>query len=203
MRFDTLAEWLSWQETLHPRTIELGLERVGRVFQKLHPEPPPCKVITVAGTNGKGSTVALFEAIYASAGYRVGSYTSPHLFRYNERIRIAGDDIGTDELPRLLGWMREKIETALASGELMVHPSFFEVITGTALQAFRNASLDLAVLEVGLGGRLDATNAVDPDVCAIVSVALDSTFLLNCPDAPLTLNPLINPPRCRICLKME
>lgn len=90
MRFPTLDDWLSWQETLHPRTIELGLERVRAVLRRLRPEPPPYTVITVGGTNGKGSCVALLEAILHAAGYRVGTYTSPHLLRYNERIRTNG-----------------------------------------------------------------------------------------------------------------
>lgn len=167
MRFETLAEWLSWQETLHPRTIELGLERVGRVFQKLHPEPPPCKVVTVAGTNGKGSTVALFEAIYASAGYRVGSYTSPHLFRYNERIRIAGSSVGDASLCEAF----QRVDDA--RGEVSL--TYFEFGTLAALDLFYRAGLDVMLLETGLGGRLDAVNIVDADLAVITAIGLDHT----------------------------
>ena len=101
-RFTSLDEWLSWQETLHPKDIELGLERVATVFQQLHTEPPPFPVITVAGTNGKGSSVAMLEAILLAAGYRVGTYTSPHLLRFNERISVDGKDIPDDTLARRL-----------------------------------------------------------------------------------------------------
>ena len=167
MRFDTLAEWLSWQETLHPRTIELGLERVGRVFQKLHPEPPPCKVITVAGTNGKGSTVALFEAIYAGAGYRVGSYTSPHLFRYNERIRIAGSNVDDASLCEAF----QRVDDA--RGEVSL--TYFEFGTLAALDLFYRTGLDVMLLETGLGGRLDAVNIVDADLAVITAIGLDHT----------------------------
>ena len=93
MRFTTLDEWLSWQETLHSTDIELGLERVATVFQQLHVENPPFPVITVAGTNGKGSSVAMLEAILLAAGYRVGAYTSPHLLTYNERVRLDGEPV--------------------------------------------------------------------------------------------------------------
>ena len=90
MRFATLQEWLDWQETLHPSPMDLGLERVAAVHGRLFSAPLPCPVITVAGTNGKGSTVAMLEAILRAAGYRTGAYTSPHLFRYNERVRLDG-----------------------------------------------------------------------------------------------------------------
>ena len=100
MRFATLDDWLRWQETLHPRTIELGLDRVRAVLQQLQPEPPPFIVITIGGTNGKGSCVALLEAMLRAAGYRVGAYTSPHLLRYNERIRIDGAAASDDALRR-------------------------------------------------------------------------------------------------------
>ena len=93
MRFSSLQEWLTWQEGLHPSTIELGLERVTKVFKRLHPALPSIPVITVAGTNGKGSSVALLESIYQNAGYQSGVYTSPHLLRYNERIHLNGEEV--------------------------------------------------------------------------------------------------------------
>jgi dihydrofolate synthase/folylpolyglutamate synthase len=98
MRFNHLQDWLTWQEGLHPSLIELGLERVGRVWDRLGPRVLPFPVITVAGTNGKGSTVAMLEAIYGAAGYRTAAYTSPHLMRYNERIRLNGQEVEDQDL---------------------------------------------------------------------------------------------------------
>ncbi|HEV2538106.1 MAG TPA: bifunctional tetrahydrofolate synthase/dihydrofolate synthase [Frateuria sp.] len=165
----TLAEWLAYQEHVNPRSIELGLERVRTVWQRMGaPAPAPC-VVTVGGTNGKGSTVALLEATLRAAGRRVGCYTSPHLLRYNERVRIDGRD-ATDEA--LVGAF-ERIEAARGTGADAVPLTYFEYGTLAALDLFARTELDVAVLEVGLGGRLDAVNIVDADAAVITTIDLD------------------------------
>ena len=167
MRFQNLDEWLRWQETLHPQLIELGLDRIQQVFQLLHPEPPPFTVITVGGTNGKGSSVALLESIFLHAGYRVGTYTSPHLLRYNERIRIAGQELSDSQLCEAFQRVDE------ARGDISL--TYFEFGTLAALDLFYLEPLDMVLLEVGLGGRLDAVNILDSDVALITSIGLDHT----------------------------
>lgn len=167
MRFTILDDWLRWQETLHPRAIDLGLERVQTVLRRLQPEPPSYTVITVGGTNGKGSCVAFLDAILRAAGYRVGAYTSPHLLRYNERIRIQGVEADDAMLCRVF----DRIDAA--RGDLSL--TYFEFGTLAALGLFREAGVDVAVLEVGLGGRLDAVNIMDADAALVVSIALDHT----------------------------
>lgn len=164
-RFSTLAEWLAWQETLHPKAIDLGLERVREVARRLGLERPARRVITVGGTNGKGSCVAFLEAILSAGGYRVGAYTSPHLLRYNERIRVAGAEADDATLCQTFA----RIDAARGAVSL----SYFEFGTLAALDIFRAAAVDVAVLEVGLGGRLDAVNSVDSDAAVVTSVALD------------------------------
>lgn len=161
----TLAQWLDYQQTVHPRSIDMGLERVGEVARRLGLGRPGRFVATVGGTNGKGSTVAFLEAIARAAGLKVGAYTSPHLLRYNERVRIDGAEAGDEALVAAF----ERIEAA--RGEIPL--TFFEFGTLAALVLFEAAALDLAILEVGLGGRLDATNIVDPDVAIITTVDLD------------------------------
>lgn len=161
----TLDDWLSWQEQLHPNPIDLGLDRVQRVWRNLGDPSPAPVVVTVGGTNGKGSTVALLEAIFRSAGFRVGTYTSPHLLHYNERIRVNGIEV-TDEA---LITAFERIDQARAETSL----TYFEFGTLAALLIFADRNLDIAVLEVGLGGRLDAVNIVDPTVSVISSVDID------------------------------
>ena len=161
----TLADWLEFIERQHPKSIALGLERVRDVATRMGLNRPARKVITVAGTNGKGSTVAFTEAIARANGWRVGSYTSPHLLRYNERVRIDGHDAADDAL--VAGF--EAVEAARGDTPL----TYFEYGTLCALWLFERAQLDLAVLEVGLGGRLDATNLVDPDVAVVTTVDLD------------------------------
>ncbi|WP_448100903.1 bifunctional tetrahydrofolate synthase/dihydrofolate synthase [Luteibacter jiangsuensis] len=161
----TLGEWLAYQERTHPRDIELGLERVRTVWKAMGAPRPAPIVITVGGTNGKGSTVALLEGMLRAAGYRTGCYTSPHLLRYNERIRIDGEDV-TDEA---LIASFERIETARGD----IPQTYFEFGTLAALDLMARASLDVAILEVGLGGRLDAVNIVDADVAVITTVDLD------------------------------
>ncbi|MAT65563.1 MAG: bifunctional tetrahydrofolate synthase/dihydrofolate synthase [Gammaproteobacteria bacterium] len=165
MRFDSLAEWLRWQETLHPREIELGLDRVRAVADRLGLLQPACPVVTVGGTNGKGSTLASLEAIYSHAGYRTGLYTSPHLIRYNERIRIEQCEAGD------AGIMAAFAAIDVARGDISL--TYFEFGTLAALWLFARAQVDVMLLEVGLGGRLDAVNILDADVAVVTSIGLD------------------------------
>ncbi len=165
MHFDSLLDWLTWQESLHPRTIDLGLERVTQVFNDLKPDYRKPLTITVAGTNGKGSCVATLEAIYRAQGYRVGAYTSPHILKYNERIKIDGKTV-TDEL---ICEVFTRIESVRGNTSL----SYFEFGTLAALELFEQAKVDIQLLEVGLGGRLDAVNMIDPDVSIISSIGID------------------------------
>ena len=161
----TLEQWLDYQQQVHPKSIDMGLERVGEVARRLGLGRPARRVITVGGTNGKGSTVAFIEAIARAAGLKVGAYTSPHLLRYNDRVRIDGADAGDAALVAAF----ERIEAARGDTPL----TYFEFGTLAALLLFEAAGLDLAVLEVGLGGRLDATNIIDPDCAVITTVDLD------------------------------
>ncbi len=165
IRFPDLAHWLEWQQTLHPKAIELGLERAARVLGRTGWRPPVCPVLTVGGTNGKGSCVALLAAMLRAGGYRVGTFTSPHLVHYRERIRIADEFVSEASLVAAF----ERIADALEGVSL----TFFEFNTLAALLVFETAGLDAVVLEVGLGGRLDAVNLVDADVAVVVSVGLD------------------------------
>lgn len=161
----TLDDWLAYIERQHPKSIDMGLERVRTVANTLGIGRPARQVITVGGTNGKGSTVAFIESIGRAAGWRVGAYTSPHLLRYNERVRIDGDEAGDEPL------MAAFAEVEQARGAVPL--TYFEFGTLAALWLFQQAQLDLAVLEVGLGGRLDAVNLVDPDVAVITTVDID------------------------------
>lgn len=164
-RPQTLSAWLSHIEQQHPATIDMGLERVRSVAQALGLAQPGEHTVVVGGTNGKGSTVAFIEAIARAAGWKVGAYTSPHLLRYNERVRIDGKDITDEALMAAFN----AIEDARGSTTL----TYFEYGTLAALYLFGQAGLDLAVLEVGLGGRLDAVNIVDSDVAVITTVDID------------------------------
>ena len=169
MRFQTLHDWLDWQATLHPEEIELGLERVARVWQALQThldyEPFDCPVVTVAGTNGKGSSIAMLQAIYLAAGYRVATYTSPHLYRYNERICLDGKPVEDEVIMEAF----ERVNQA--RGDISL--TYFEFGTLAALDIFARSKPDVVLLEVGLGGRLDAVNIVDSDVALITSIDLD------------------------------
>jgi dihydrofolate synthase/folylpolyglutamate synthase len=166
MRFDTLAAWLAWLERLHPRSIDLGLERVRRVADAMGLGVAlPFPVVTVAGTNGKGSSAALLEAILSAAGYRVAVYTSPHLLRYNERVRLGGLEATDAELCHAF----DRVDRARGDVSL----TYFEFGTLAALDHFTRARPDAAVLEIGLGGRLDAVNLVDSDVALVTSISLD------------------------------
>ena len=161
----SLSDWLSYLEKIHPSVIDLGLHRVGLVADRLGLRQLPATVVTVGGTNGKGTTCALLEAIYRAAGYRVGVYSSPHLLRYNERVRIQGQDASDAELCQAFAAVEA------ARGEVSL--TFFEFGTLAALWLFRAAAPDLVLLEVGLGGRLDATNLVESDLAVVTSIALD------------------------------
>lgn len=161
----TLADWLAWIETLHPRTIELGLERVHAVLDAMGLRRPPYAAIAITGTNGKGSTTAMCEAILRRAGYKVGAYTSPHLITYNERVRLDGRHATDAELCNTF----ERIEAARGNVPL----TYFEFGTLAAFDLFQSANIDIAVLEVGMGGRLDAVNAIDADVSIVTAVDID------------------------------
>ena len=166
----TLAEWLTYQERVNVHSIELGLDRVRAVWQRMGAPAPARHVITVGGTNGKGSTVAMLEAMLLAANLRTGSFTSPHLLHYNERVRIGGRDV--DDASLIASF--ERIEAARTAGdEAPILLTYFEFGTLAALDLFARADLDVAVLEVGLGGRLDAVNIIDADVAVIVTVDLD------------------------------
>jgi dihydrofolate synthase/folylpolyglutamate synthase len=161
----SLEQWLAYQTQLHPKTIDLGLDRPQRVLDRLGWRQPKVPVITVAGTNGKGSVSGYCAAIMAAAGYRVGTFTSPHLRDYRERIRIHDRLVSAAELVSAF----ERIETARREVGL----TFFEFNTLAALLVFEAADLDAWVLEIGMGGRLDAVNVVDPDVAVVVSIGFD------------------------------
>lgn len=161
----SLSDWLGYIERQHPKTIAMGLERVRVVADAMALPKPARHVITIGGTNGKGSTVAFIEAIARAAGWRVGAYTSPHLLHYSERVRIDGEDVDDASLVAAF----EAVEAA--RGEVAL--TYFEYGTLAMLWLFARRDLDLAILEVGLGGRLDAVNLVDPDVAVITTVDLD------------------------------
>lgn len=161
----SLDEWLHWQEGLNPRSIELGLERVSAVARRLELQANPPPTLTVAGTNGKGSTATLAALMLREAGNRVGLYTSPHLLRYNERVQLNGVAVDDAALCRAF----EAIERARMGVQL----TYFEFGTLAALWLFREAAVDVQVLEVGLGGRLDAVNLVDATVAVLTNIGLD------------------------------
>ena len=160
----TLAEWLAFIERQHPQVIAMGLERVGAVWRRMA-VTLSCPVVTVGGTNGKGSTCAMLESILRAAGYRTGLYTSPHLVVYNERVRISGTD--ADDQALVQGF--EAVEAARGDTPL----TYFEYGTLAALWVFSRAGVEAAVLEVGLGGRLDAVNVLDADCAVLTSVGID------------------------------
>ena len=162
-----LAAWLYYLERLHSQPIELGLERVKQVAERLDLLKPAPKVFTVAGTNGKGTTCCTLESILLAAGLRVGVYSSPHLLRYTERVRIQGQELSEAEHSHSFA--------QIEAGRAGISLTYFEFGTLSALQLFKQAKLDVVILEVGLGGRLDATNIVDSDVAAITSIAIDHT----------------------------
>jgi len=167
----TLAGWLAFIETLHPKAIAMGLERVAAVAARMDLRLT-CPIVTVGGTNGKGSTCAMIEAICRHAGFRTGLYASPHLMRYNERVRIAGEAAADEALAAAF----ETVETARLGEphDAQATPlTYFEFGTLAALDLFARAPLDVLILEVGLGGRLDAVNIVDTDVAVVTTVDID------------------------------
>lgn len=165
MRFSSLAEWLGWLEQSHPKEIDLGLDRIRQVAERLDLLNPRAGVITVAGTNGKGSCVTATAALLHAAKFSVGVYTSPHLLHYAERIQINGKPVADD----LICAAFEIIADAAAEISL----TYFEYGTLAALVIFKQQTVDFIVLEVGLGGRLDAVNIIDADIAVITSIAID------------------------------
>jgi dihydrofolate synthase / folylpolyglutamate synthase len=160
----SLAQWLTYIEALHPKSIAMGLERVADVAYRLGLSPT-FPMITVAGTNGKGSTCAMLEQIYLAAGYRVGVYTSPHLKRYNERVRVNHQEVSDEDLCIAFAAVEH------ARGHVVL--TYFEMGTLAAMWHFEQSNLDVAILEVGMGGRLDAVNVFEPSCAIITCVDLD------------------------------
>lgn len=163
-----LRGWLAYIERQHPQSIALGLERVARVRDALA-LPPFCPIFTIGGTNGKGSVCAMLEAILLAAGYRVGTYTSPHLLRYNERVRVDGREIDDATLVEAF----RRVEAARGEGADRVPLTYFEFGTLAAWVIFAAAKPDALVMEIGLGGRLDAVNVFDPDCAVLTSIDVD------------------------------
>ncbi|HAP05128.1 MAG TPA: bifunctional folylpolyglutamate synthase/dihydrofolate synthase [Gammaproteobacteria bacterium] len=169
-RLKTLDEWLDWQESLHAQEIDLGLERVQKVYRKLFPNGVPFQVITVAGTNGKGSTITFIDSIYQQSDFKVGAFTSPHLIKYNERFSVNGKMASDERICQAF----DTIEVLRGNTSL----TYFEFSTLAALVIFANEKVAIAVLEIGLGGRLDSVNIVDPNVSVITNIAIDHTDYL-------------------------
>lgn len=165
LRFNTLSEWLKWQEGLHFTAIELGLDRCRKVAEKMGLLPPNFTVISIAGTNGKGSSATMLEAMLLKEGYNTGVYTSPHLLRYNERIRINGSEIDDAMLCEAFN----RIDQARENISL----TYFEFGTLAAIDIFQQSGIEIAIMEVGMGGRLDAVNMLDADVSLVCTVDLD------------------------------
>ncbi|WLD56943.1 bifunctional tetrahydrofolate synthase/dihydrofolate synthase [Salinispirillum sp. LH 10-3-1] len=161
----SLAEWLSWLESLHPSEIDLGLDRQMAVQQRMALDFGACKIITVAGTNGKGSTATLTASLLQAHGYRVGLYTSPHFLHFTERVAVQGTPVTEEAMVQALA----AVEKARGDTSL----TYFEFTTLAAFRLFADAALDYMVLEVGLGGRLDAVNALDTDCAIVTSIGLD------------------------------
>ena len=170
---DTLADWLAYAERLHPKTIDMGLTRVKTVADRMGLQFD-CPIITVAGTNGKGSTCAMLEAILLEAGYRTGVYTSPHLVDFEERCRIRGHIVNATDLVAAC----VRVERARDKNGIEISLTYFEYTTLAIMQLMMDAKLDVVILEVGLGGRLDAVNIFDTDCAIITSVDLDHMELL-------------------------
>jgi len=169
-RLESLSDWLKWQNSFHHQEIDLGLDRVQVVYQKLFSDRPPFKIITIAGTNGKGSTAAFIEGIYLQTPFNVGVFSSPHILEYNERFRI--DGINVDN--KIIVSAFEEIESERGNVSL----TYFEFSTLAALVIFKNLQIDIAILEVGLGGRLDSVNVTSPDLTIITSIDIDHSEYL-------------------------
>ena len=165
----TLGEWLAYLEQLHPSAIDMGLERSQQVAARLGLGRPAPRVITVTGTNGKGSTCAFVAALLQAQGLKVGVYSSPHLLRYNERVQLNGVEASDEQLCEAFA--------ALDAGRGEISLTYFEMGTLAAFWLFERAQLDVVVLEVGLGGRLDTVNVVDADLALVTSIAVSYTHL--------------------------
>ncbi len=175
----SLSDWLAWLEKLHPVDIEMGLDRVSKVARQARLTEQTPTIITVGGTNGKGSVVAMLTAFYLAAGFSVGAYTSPHLVRFNERMKINGEELEDAVITAAL----HSVE--IARGDISL--TYFEYTTLAAMQIFKSRGVDIALMEVGLGGRLDAVNLWDTDCAIITSVALDhESYLGSTRDAVAT-----------------
>lgn len=161
----TLSQWLTWQESCHTLEIDLGLERIQNVYSKLFPNGVPFTTITVAGTNGKGSTVAFIESVYLKTSFKVAKFTSPHILNYNERFIVKGSQATDQQICDAF----EEIEQVRDNISL----TYFEFSTLAALLIFAKQKVNIAILEVGLGGRLDSTNVVDADIAVITNIAID------------------------------
>ena len=171
MRFNSLPQWLAWQEQLHFTEIDPGLDRIRVVWQRMYADKKlPFRIVTVAGTNGKGSSVALLASILSASGYRTACYTSPHLLRYNERIVVDGQTASDQQICEAF----DRIDTARGDVSL----SYFEFATLAAADIFCHQDIDIAILEVGMGGRLDAVNLFDADIALITPIGLDHTVWL-------------------------
>lgn len=164
-RLDTLDDWLDYQQNLHFQEIDLGLERVKKVYQKLFPKGVPFKVISVAGTNGKGSTVAFIGSIYQQSNFKVAQFSSPHILKYNERFVINGVQATDEQICHAF----EKIQSLRGETSL----TYFEFSSLAALIIFESEKVDVAILEIGLGGRLDSVNIVNNDVSVITNIDID------------------------------
>ncbi len=169
-----LIDWLTYCEQVHPVGIDMGLDRIRKVAAVMGLLKPACPIITVAGTNGKGSTCAMLEAIYTAAGYRVGVYTSPHLVHFEERCRLGGQSALAADLVKGLHQVEQARQTAGTNGQCL-SLTYFEFTTLAILWVFAQSQLDVWILEVGLGGRLDAVNVLDADCAVITSIDLDHT----------------------------
>jgi dihydrofolate synthase/folylpolyglutamate synthase len=161
----TLSQWLTWQQGCHTQEIDLGLERIQNVYSKLFPNGVPFTTITVAGTNGKGSTVAFIESVYLKTSFKVAKFTSPHILNYNERFMVDGSQATDQQICDAF----EEIEQVRDNISL----TYFEFSTLAALLIFAKQKVNIAILEVGLGGRLDSTNVVDTDIAVITNIAID------------------------------
>jgi folylpolyglutamate synthase/dihydrofolate synthase len=166
---DSLSTWLDYWSHVHVTGIDLGLERVIPVAERLGVTQPDAKVLTVAGTNGKGSTTTTLAAILNAQGYNVGLYQSPHIYRFNERVKLQGVEVADQTL------IDAFVAVDQARRECELSLSFFEATTLAAFVIFKQQHCDVWVLEVGLGGRLDVVNVVDPDVAVITNIGLDHT----------------------------
>ena len=170
MRFEKLDDWLRWQESLHSSEIDMGLARVREVASRMGLLRPQARVVTVAGTNGKGSCVASLQSLLSVSGFRVASYTSPHLLKYNERIRLDGKPVSD----QLICAAFERIDQARRDplkGDISL--TYFEFGTLAAIEVAASQAVDFLVLEVGLGGRLDAVNIIDAEIAVVTSIAQD------------------------------